>query len=75
MPDVTVDTRGLNCPLPVMKARKAYRSLAHGAIMEVLATDPLSEADFRDFCEATGANLLLYNRDEEGVFCFHIQRP
>lgn len=74
MPDVTVDTRGLNCPLPVIKARRAFKTLAVGAVMEVLATDPLAEADFQDFCEVTGANLLHSSRDDQGVFSFHIQR-
>jgi tRNA 2-thiouridine synthesizing protein A len=74
MPDMVVDTRGLNCPLPVIKARRAFKSLAVGAVMEVLATDPLAEADFHDFCEAVGAALLRSSRDDHGVFCFHIQR-
>ncbi len=57
MPDVVVDTRGLNCLLPVIKARRTFKTLPVGAVMEVLATDPLAEADFQDFCEVTGANL------------------
>lgn len=74
MPDVVVDTRGMSCPFPVIKARRAFKKLAVGAVMEVLATDPLAEADFRDFCETVGANLVRTSRDPQGVFTFHIQR-
>ena len=74
MADVIVDTRGMNCPFPVIKARRAFKTLAAGAVMEVLATDPLAEADFQDFCVAVGADLLQMSRDEDGVFTFHIQR-
>lgn len=74
MPDIIVDTRGMRCPFPVAKARRAFKNLPVGAVMHVLATDPLSEADFRDFCEASGADLLQSTKDAEGVFSFHIQR-
>ncbi len=74
MPDMIVDTRGLNCPLPVIKARRAFKTLNRGGVMEVLATDPLAEADFQDFCEAMGALLLRSSRDDQGVFSFHIKR-
>jgi tRNA 2-thiouridine synthesizing protein A len=74
MSDIIVDARGLNCPFPVIKARRAFKTLPVGAVMQVLATDPLSEADFRDFCEVSGAELLQSTKDADGVFSFHIQR-
>jgi len=74
MPDVIVDTRGMKCPFPVVKARKVFKTLGSGQVMEVLATDPLAESDFQDFCRVVGANLLEMRRDDDGVFLFHIQR-
>lgn len=58
--DVTIelDTRGLNCPLPVLKAQKALRSLTAGERVTVLATDPKAPADFAQFCEVSGHRLV-----------------
>jgi len=52
-----LDARGLKCPLPVLKARKAMKALAAGETLEVLATDPAAPQDFRSFCETTGHRL------------------
>ena len=49
-----LDTRGLNCPLPVLKTQKAMRGLAPGERLLVRATDPKAPADFAQFCEAAG---------------------
>jgi len=49
-----LDTRGLNCPLPVLKAQKALRAMAAGERLEILATDPKAPADLTQFCEAAG---------------------
>ncbi|HET6468176.1 MAG TPA: sulfurtransferase TusA family protein, partial [Geminicoccaceae bacterium] len=57
-PDPLLDTRGLSCPLPVLKARKALMGLAPGACLRVLATDPTAPEDFRAFCESTGHRLV-----------------
>jgi tRNA 2-thiouridine synthesizing protein A len=73
MPDQLLDTRGLNCPLPVLKARKALMSLAPGARLRILATDPKTPEDFRAFCETTG-HRLLESREEAGEFAFVIER-
>lgn len=70
----TLDTKGLNCPLPVLKARRAMRDLADGDILTVLATDPASYIDFRHFCDTTGHALLEAREDEaEGVFTYVIR--
>ena len=69
----TLDTKGLRCPLPVLRARKSMKSVAAGAILEVLATDPDSRQDFRAFCETTGHE-LLESREDDGVFVFQIRK-
>jgi tRNA 2-thiouridine synthesizing protein A len=70
----TLDTKGLNCPLPVLKARRAIRDLDAGDILTVLATDPASYIDFRHFCDTTGHELVEANEDEaEGVFTYVIR--
>ena len=56
--EITIDTRGLSCPLPVLKVRKAMRSFPSGMRVRVLATDPLAEEDFRAYCEAAGCAFL-----------------
>ena len=55
---IELDTRGLNCPLPVLKAQKAMRGLAGGARLRVLATDPKAPADFTQLCDSTGHSLI-----------------
>ncbi|MEP4380412.1 MAG: sulfurtransferase TusA family protein [Alphaproteobacteria bacterium] len=69
--DQTLDTSGMKCPLPVLKAKKALKSMAPGATLRVLATDPGSVRDFAHFCEATGDS-LLEAREGEGVYIFRI---
>ena len=70
----TLDTKGLNCPLPVLKARRAMRELADGDILTVLATDPASYIDFQHFCDTTGHELVEAREDEgEGVFTYVIR--
>ncbi len=59
---IDLDTRGLNCPLPVLKAQKAMRGLAAGARLRVLATDPKAPADFAQFCETAGHQLVDNSR-------------
>jgi tRNA 2-thiouridine synthesizing protein A len=73
MPDTTLDTRGLKCPLPVLRARKAMQGVAAGGVLRVLATDPGTVRDFEAFCEATGHE-LLERREEAGEFTFRIRR-
>ena len=73
MADRTLDTQGLTCPLPVLKARKALSELPKGATLEVLATDPNSEPDLKAYCEKTGNKLIEFSQSG-GVCRFLIQR-
>ena len=63
MADEQLDARGLKCPLPVLKARKALKGLAGGQTLEILATDPGSVADFEAFCAVGGHQLLEQTRE------------
>ena len=72
MPDKTLDTKGLACPLPILKTKKALSELPKGAKLEVLATDPGSVPDFKAFCESTG-NVLRRAQRAGGVYRFVIQ--
>lgn len=74
MPDLTIDTRGLACPLPILKVRKAMRGVPSGAEVEVLATDPGSEGDLRAFCAATGNKFLQFRLVADGVLQFVIRK-
>lgn len=71
-PPTLLDARGLACPLPVLKARKAMRGVAPGGLLEVLATDPGAAADFRAFCEVTGHRLEATG-EKDGAQCFLIR--
>ena len=63
----SLDVRGLRCPLPVLKANKALRSLAPGETLEVLATDPAAEKDFSAFATETGHTLLVSEMQGEAL--------
>jgi len=71
---LVLDAKGLRCPLPVLKARKALREVAAGGVLRVLATDPGAAKDFEHFCKTTGSELLSV-RDEDGVLIFEIRKP
>lgn len=73
MADQVLDAKGLNCPLPILRAKKALKGVAVGQTLEVLATDPGSVADFDAFCRATG-NELLESGESDGVYRFLIKR-
>jgi len=73
MADATLDATGLKCPLPVLKAGKAIRSVPPGGTLEILATDPGSVEDFEAFCVSRG-HVLLKQEDEDGVYRFLIQK-
>ncbi len=70
-----LDTKGLKCPLPVLKARKALKDVAPGGLLRVLATDPGAAKDFAHFCEATGCTLVESAEDGDGVLSFLIRKP
>jgi len=72
-PKRTLDTKGMKCPLPVLKARRAMKELAPGDVLEVLASDPGSLKDFAAFCATTGDELLA-SRQEGELYRFHIRK-
>ena len=72
MADHTLDAKGLNCPLPILKARKALKDVPAGETLEILSTDPGSVADFQAFCRQTGHELLESSSDDT-VFRFLIK--
>ncbi len=49
--EIEIDARGLECPIPVLKARKLSQTLRNGSIVKVICTDPLAEMDFKQYCE------------------------
>jgi tRNA 2-thiouridine synthesizing protein A len=73
MSETVLDVKNMSCPLPVLRANRALRSLPPGARLRVLATDRAAVADFQAFCRETGHALLAYS-DEGGVFSFVIRR-
>ena len=73
METAVLDAKGLKCPLPVLRARKALKPLQSGDILEVIASDPDSPRDFQNFCETTG-DTLLKSEEAEGLFFFEIQK-
>ncbi len=72
--DQVLDAKGLNCPMPILKAKKALKEVPEGGTLQVLSTDPGSVADFDSFCRATG-NELLDKSEDDGVYTFLIRRP
>ena len=73
MADVTLDVKGLNCPLPILRAKKALKDLPRNGTLEVLATDPGAVSDFEAFCRTTG-NELVEHSSAGGFFRFLIRR-
>jgi tRNA 2-thiouridine synthesizing protein A len=72
MADAVLDAKGLNCPLPILKAKKALKDVPTGGTLEIVATDPGSVADFEAFCRTTG-NELLDSKSDGGVYTFLIK--
>ncbi|MGO9392379.1 sulfurtransferase TusA family protein [Rhodoblastus sp.] len=72
MADKTLDAKGLNCPLPILRAKKTLKEVPAGGTLEVLATDPGSVADFAAFCRTTG-NELIESTSSDGVYRFLIK--
>ena len=68
--DVELDTRGLNCPLPILKAKKALTMMASGQVLKVVSTDTGSLRDFAAFAKQTGNELL--SQTTEGSDFIHI---
>jgi len=68
-----VDARGLNCPLPILRTKKALNDMASGQVLRILATDPASVRDFDAFARQTG-NQLLQHGEQDGAFFFLLRR-
>ncbi|MBQ1766671.1 MAG: sulfurtransferase TusA family protein [Aquincola sp.] len=68
-----IDTRGMNCPLPILKAKKALADMASGEVLKVVATDPSSTRDFQAFAKQTG-NELLEQTAAGGEFTHYLKR-
>ena len=73
MSNALLDAKGLNCPLPILRAKKALTDIAPGGLLEIHATDPGAVKDFQAFCRSTG-NELVASTQEGAVFKFVIKR-
>ncbi|OGA05830.1 MAG: preprotein translocase subunit TatC [Betaproteobacteria bacterium RIFCSPHIGHO2_12_FULL_69_13] len=71
--DKELDTRGLNCPLPILRAKKTLTDLQSGQVLKVLATDPGSVKDFQAFSKQTG-NELLEHAEANGEYTFFMKK-
>ena len=71
--DKELDTRGLNCPLPILRAKKALGELASGQVLRIVATDPGAVKDFEAFSKQTGNELLASNAGEK-EFTFYLRK-
>ncbi|AFL74110.1 sulfurtransferase TusA family protein [Thiocystis violascens] len=71
--DQELDASGLNCPLPILRAKKTLNAMASGQVLHIVATDPGSVKDFDAFAKQTG-NELTESREEGGKFHFLIKK-
>jgi tRNA 2-thiouridine synthesizing protein A len=71
--DKELDASGLNCPLPILRAKKALNDMTSGQILRIIATDPGSVKDFDAFAKQTG-NELLESTEEGGKFYYSIKK-
>ncbi|NLR74958.1 sulfurtransferase TusA family protein [Leeia aquatica] len=71
--DRDIDLKGLNCPLPILRTKKALADMSSGQTLQVWATDPGTPTDFAQFCRQTGHQLLL-SEQVDGAFHFVLQR-
>jgi tRNA 2-thiouridine synthesizing protein A len=65
--DHEIDTRGLQCPLPVLKARKRLNSIKPGESLKILATDPAATIDFPHYCNESGNELIWSGKDDNDL--------
>ncbi len=71
--DIELDATGLNCPLPILRAKKSLASMDTGQVLHIIATDPGSVKDFEAFSKQTG-NDLLESKEDGGKFFFLIKK-
>ncbi|MBK8177101.1 MAG: sulfurtransferase TusA family protein [Rhodospirillales bacterium] len=69
----TLDVKGLQCPLPVLRANKLLRQMQPGDEVQVIATDPAAPKDFVSFCETTG-HCLVASDQADGVFTITLRK-
>jgi len=73
MADHDLDARGLNCPLPILRAKKALNTLTSGQTLRIVSTDPGSVKDFQAFAKQTG-NQLMESNEANGEFTFVLKK-
>ena len=71
--DQELDARGLNCPLPILRAKKAINGLESGQVLRIIATDPGSVKDFEAFAKQTG-NELMESTENDGEYAFRLRK-
>lgn len=71
--NVTLDASGLNCPLPILKAKKQLNGMNSGEVLYIISTDSGSVKDFDAFCTQTG-NTLLDSTESDGKFHYYIEK-
>jgi len=71
-PDETLDCRGLSCPMPLLKTKKAVNNMKSGQIIEILGTDPGTKNDLPGFAKKAGHN-YLGDKEDEGFTRFYIE--
>jgi tRNA 2-thiouridine synthesizing protein A len=71
--DKDLDARGLNCPLPILRTKKALTDMASGQVLRVLATDPGAVKDFQAFAKQTG-NELVSHSEQDRVYTFFMKK-
>jgi len=75
--DKELDARGLNCPLPILRCKKALAEIEGGQVLKAIATDPGSVKDFQAFCKQTGHEMLAIAENADAPrkeFIFHIRK-
>ena len=68
-----LDARGLNCPLPILRAKKAMNGMSSGEVLKIVATDPGSVKDFEAFCRQSGDELMETN-EADGEYTYLIKK-
>jgi tRNA 2-thiouridine synthesizing protein A len=72
-PDQTLDARGLSCPMPVLKTKKAIETLQSGQILEIMSTDPGTRNDLPGWANRTG-NTYLGEKEDQGFIRFYVKK-
>jgi len=72
--DREVDTCGLKCPLPILRAKRTLNEMVSGQKLRIIATDPGSVGDFQSFARQSGNALLVFSEKMDGIFGFVLQR-